>query len=85
MQVCRIDGNVVSTHCHQSLKGWRILICQPLDENGADNGAPILAVDRQGAGFGDRVIMTTDGATTRALVGDEHSPVRNMVVGIVDG
>ena len=84
MQDCRIDGNVVSSHCHSTLKGWRILICQPLDASGAETGSPLLAVDRHGAGRGERVIVTTDGSTTRSLIGDDHSPVRNMVIGIIN-
>jgi ethanolamine utilization protein EutN len=41
-------------------------------------------IDRCGAGRGERVIITSDGAGTRALVGSENTPVRWSVLGIVD-
>ena len=41
-------------------------------------------MDEQGAGIGDRVFYTTDGSSAREHVGDEHSPLRNMVMGIID-
>ena len=31
-----------------------------------------------------RVILSTDGSATRDLVKDPHTPLRNLIVGIVD-
>ena len=84
MQLCRIDGNVVSTVCHPSLHGFRLLICQPLDCEGRDEGAPVVAVDCQGAGHHQRVLITGDGVATRACVKDDTSPLRFMVVAVLD-
>ena len=80
----RVDGVVVSTVCHPSMRGCRMIICQPLDENGGDDGPPILALDPLAAGQHQRVILSTDGATTREHVGDPRSPLRNIIIGIVD-
>lgn len=80
----RVDGVVVSTVCHPSMRGCRMIICQPLDEKGGDDGAPILALDPLAAGQHQRVILSTDGSTTREHVGDPHSPLRNIIIGIVD-
>lgn len=84
MILARVDGVVVSTVCHPSMAGHRSVVCQPLDENNCDEGAPILAIDSQGAGLHERVIISTDGSHTRSHVGDPKSPLRNIVVAIVD-
>jgi len=84
MLLARIDGVVVSTVCHPSMTGCRTVICQPLDENGRAEGAPVLALDAHGAGQHQRVLVSTDGAAVRAHVGDEHSPLRNSVIAVLD-
>lgn len=84
MQLARIDGVVVATVCHPSMGRYRTVICQPLNAAGAAEGTPILAVDPHGAGLHEQVILSTDGSATRDLVGDPHSPLRNMICAIVD-
>jgi microcompartment protein CcmK/EutM len=84
MILARIDGVIVSTVCHPSLHGHRTVICQPLNDAGGDEGAPVLALDCHGAGQHQRVLVSTDGAAARALVGDERSPLRNTVIAVLD-
>lgn len=84
MQLARVDGVIVSTVCHPSMRGHRSIICQPLDSEGRDEGAPILAVDPYGAGMHQHIIYSTDGSATREHVGDPLSPLRNMVIAVVD-
>ena len=84
MVYARIDGTVVATIAHPSMRGRRTVICQPLDADGNDEGTPVLAVDPHGAGLHQRVILSTDGSSTRVLVGDPNSPLRNLIVGIAD-
>jgi len=84
MILARCDGNIVSTACHPSMRGWRTIICQPLDETGGDSGMPILATDPHGAGLHQRVLVSTDGPSTQRKVGNMKSPLRNMVVGLLD-
>ncbi len=84
MLLARIDGTIVATACHPSLRGHRTVICQPLDPDGRDEGTPVLAIDPLGAGLHQRVVLSTDGSATRKLVGDPKSPLRNLVIGIVD-
>lgn len=84
MLVARVDGNVVSTVQHPSFRGWRQLICQPLDEQGSEVGTPLLAADAQGAGLHQRVLLSSDGKHTRACVGDPHTPMRYMVIAVLD-
>jgi microcompartment protein CcmK/EutM len=84
MILARVDGVIVTTVCHPSLAGHRSIICQPIDAEGRDEGAPILAIDPQGAGQHERVLVSTDGSHTREHVKDPKSPLRNIVVAIVD-
>ena len=84
MILARVDGVVVTTICHPSLVGCRSVICQPLDDQGREEGPPILAIDSQGAGQHERVLISTDGSHTREHVKDPRSPLRNMIVAIVD-
>ena len=84
MMLARVDGVIVSTVCHPSMHGCRTVICQPLNESGMAEGAPVLAIDAHGAGQHQRVLVSTDGAAARQLVSDEHSPLRNTVIAILD-
>ncbi len=80
----RVDGNVVSTMCHETLHGWRLLICQPIDEHDRDVGQPVMAIDLHGAGVGSKIIFTTDGRGVREFLGVEKTPIRNMILAIED-
>jgi len=66
------------------LEGWRLVICQPINQTGAAEGVPQVAIDAYGAGMHQRVVISSDGSAARKTVGDEKSPARWMVVGIVD-
>jgi len=84
MLLARVEGNVIATRKHPSLQGWRLLVCQPINPSGDPEGAPQVAIDAQGAAMHQRVIISSDGSAARTAVGDEKSPVRWMVVGVVD-
>ncbi|MGH7970465.1 MAG: EutN/CcmL family microcompartment protein [Limisphaerales bacterium] len=84
MLLARVEGNVVATRKHPSFEGWRLVICQPISDAGTAEGVPQVAIDAHGAGMHQRVIISSDGSAARKAVGDERSPVRWMVVGIVD-
>jgi microcompartment protein CcmK/EutM len=84
MIVARVDGVIVSTVCHPSMAGHRTIICQPLDDTGREEGAPVLALDPLGAGRHQRVLISTDGSHTRVHVKDPKSPLRNIILGIID-
>jgi len=84
MILARVDGTVISTVHYKSMDGTRTVICQPLDESDRDEGVPILAIDPHGAGLHQRVLVSTDGSATRNFVNDQKSPLRNMIVAILD-
>jgi ethanolamine utilization protein EutN len=86
MQLGLVVGTATATKRHPSMQGWKLLVVQPLlADNRQPDGDPQLAVDNLGAGVGQRVIITSDGAGTRALLGSDTTPVRWSVVGIPDG
>jgi microcompartment protein CcmK/EutM len=84
MLLARVEGNVVATRKHPSLEGWRLVICQPVSQAGEPEGVPQVAIDAHGAGLHQRVVISSDGLATRKAVGDDKSPARWMVVGVVD-
>lgn len=84
MILARIDGHAVTSIGHPSLAGQTIVLCTPIDEHGATAGLPLAAVDPMGAGIHARVFITTDGSWTQGTVHDDHSPIRNQIMGIVD-
>jgi len=84
MFLARVEGSVVAVRKHPSFEGWRLLICQPIDSEGRAEGVPQIALDPWGAGMHQRVIISSDGAAARVAVGDENSPARWMIIGIVD-
>lgn len=84
MLLARVEGNVVATRKHPSFEGWRLVLCQPVNAAGAAQAAPLVAIDSLGAGMGQQVIISSDGAAARQAVGDPKSPVRWMIIGILD-
>lgn len=84
MQLARVEGSMIATRKHPSLEGWRLVICQPINGAGEPLGTPIVAIDSYGAGMHQHVIVSSDGKAARIAVGDNNSPARQMVTGIVD-
>jgi microcompartment protein CcmK/EutM len=84
MLLARVEGNVVATRKHPSFEGWRLVICQPIGSAGDPEGAPQVAIDALGAGLHERVLISSDGLAARKAVGDDKSPARWMIIGIVD-
>jgi microcompartment protein CcmK/EutM len=85
MKICRVKGTVVATAKHDAYHGRKLLVVQPLDENGAEKGESFLAVDVVQAGVGDVVLVNAEGNGTRQILqmGDVV-PIRSLIVGIVD-
>ena len=84
MLLARIDGHATSSIGHPSLKAQKIVLCTPIDEHGKDAGAPFAALDPIGGGLHSKVFITTDGSWSQDTVHDDHSPIRNQVMGIID-
>ena len=84
MQLGMVIGHTTATVKHPSLVGWRMVIVQPLNNARQPEADPVVAVDKLGSAPGSVVILNSDGRGARELIGDEKSPVRWFVIGIVD-
>jgi len=84
MQLARVVGQGISTVKHPTMQGWKLLLVQPLGTDGKEDGEPLLAIDNLGAGSAHVVMVSNDGAGAREFVGAKNSPVRWMVLGVVD-
>lgn len=85
MQVARVIGRATATVKHYSLDRQKLLIVKPLMADGVRiDGEPIITIDLIGAGVGDDVILSSDGASVRQALNIEHNPIRWSAIGIVD-
>ena len=84
MILARVLGSVVSTVKHPSLRGLPVFAVQPIETDGSDAGDSFLAVDHAQAGPGDTVVILREGNGIRHVLGDPKSPVRCLIVGVVD-
>ncbi|MFZ4776119.1 MAG: EutN/CcmL family microcompartment protein [Terrimicrobiaceae bacterium] len=80
MRIATIRGYATSTIKHTSLEGWRLLIAEPE----SPDLAPQIVLDNLGAAIGQRVLISSDGSEARKMVGNELSPARWSVQGIID-
>ncbi len=84
MQLARVHGKATATVKAPALKGWRLLLVQPLMVDGSPDGFPMLAIDNLGSSVGDTVLLTTDGAAVKDIMKSDASPVRYAIIGIED-
>jgi microcompartment protein CcmK/EutM len=83
MLLGRIIGNVVCTMKDPALLGQKLLIVQPLDGKGHDNGRPIVALDAVGAGTGETIYWCRGKEAGFPFLPVEV-PTEATIVGIVD-
>lgn len=84
MQLAKVIGKATATVKHPSLNGWRLLVLQPLLQDGGADGEPQLAVDPSSAGVGDVVIAAADGSAAKEVMDSKTTPVRWVVLGHQD-
>ena len=84
MQLGTVIGHATATVKHPSMVGWRLVIVQMLGINRQPEADPVIAVDKLGSAPGSIVILNSDVKGARELIGDDKSPVRWFVIGIVD-
>ena len=86
MFLAEVIGSVVSgTVQVPDLDGRTLLLVRPVKPSGeAAATRPRIAVDRVGAGVGDRVLVIDEGNSGRQILGAEDAPIKTLVVGFVD-
>jgi ethanolamine utilization protein EutN len=80
----KIIGDVVSTIKLPILNGYKLMIVQPIDNNGNPKGNSLVALDVVQSGVGDNVIVIDEGNSSRLIINDSMAPVRSVIVGVVD-
>jgi ethanolamine utilization protein EutN len=83
MYLGRVIGTVVATVKYAGLEGSRLLVVEPVNDDGTVSGPPHVAVDTTQAGPGELVFLV--GSREAALACEEtFVPVDAAIVGIVD-
>jgi ethanolamine utilization protein EutN len=84
MLIARVIGDLVATQKTPSHEGQKLLVVQPLNLDGSDRGAPVVAMDAVQAGVGDRVLLANEGFSAMTAVGRPQSPIDMAVIGVID-
>lgn len=80
----RVLGDVVATAKHESHRGRKILLVQPVNPDDSERGQAVLALDAVDAGVGDRVLVVQEGFAAMTAAGRPNSPIDMTIVGVVD-
>ncbi len=83
MRIAKVVGNVVSTIKDQSYYGYKLMIIEYLDENGAPDGNRLIAFDAGQAGVGDVVLVNVDGGAANMLL-DKDIIADVTICGVLD-
>ncbi|MGV8040565.1 MAG: EutN/CcmL family microcompartment protein [Thermoanaerobaculaceae bacterium] len=83
MVLARVVGTVVATRKEASLDGLKLLLVRPLDEEGREVGAHLVAADAVGAGP-DEVVLIASGSSARQTMATDKRPVDAVIMAIVD-
>jgi ethanolamine utilization protein EutN len=83
MHLCRVVGTVWATQKVETLKGYRLLLVQPLTHELKEKGDPIVAADTVSAAPGQLVYIVKSREAAKALE-ETFNPVDAAIVGIVD-
>lgn len=80
----RVVGNVVATQKHDKFGGSKLLLVQPINLDGEDEGDEILTVDSVGAGAGETVLVVIEGRSASQAMRLSQTPANAAIIGIVD-
>ncbi|HYU43795.1 MAG TPA: EutN/CcmL family microcompartment protein [Vicinamibacteria bacterium] len=83
MFLARVVGTVVATRKDPGLLGTKLLVLQPIKNDGTPSGKTLVAVDSVGAGVTERVFYVRGREASVPFLPDEV-PTDAAVVGIVD-
>lgn len=84
MLIGRITGNIAATIKHPVYKSQRLFNVAILDAHQEPTGESAVAIDSVDAGIGDLVLITQEGRSAMAVVGQNEVPVRTVIVAIID-
>jgi len=81
--LARVVGTVVATHKDPGLVGMKLLVIQPIKNDGSASGQTLVAVDSVGAGVTENVFYVRGREASVPFLPDEV-PTDAAIVGIVD-
>jgi ethanolamine utilization protein EutN len=84
MLIGKVTGNIAATIKHPVYKGQRLLNVAILTPEQQPTGEAVVAIDSVDAGVGDLVLITQEGRSAMAVVGQTEVPVRTVIVAIID-
>jgi microcompartment protein CcmK/EutM len=84
MFVAKVIGNIVCTHKDENLRGLKLLIVQPVDDQLQDKGKPLVAIDTIGqSGEGELVYLAKSKESSIPL-NKELVPSDAGILGIIE-
>jgi ethanolamine utilization protein EutN len=83
LHLARVIGTVWAAQKVETLKGYRMLIVQPLTHELRERGGPLVAVDTVSAAPGQLVFIVQAREAAKALP-EPFNPVDVAIIGIVD-
>lgn len=78
-----VIGNLWATRKEEGLTGLKFLVVRPVSSIQNTSQSNLVAVDRIGAGVGDKV-MVTRGSSASNIEVDNPIPIDAIIIGIVD-
>lgn len=79
----RVCGNLVSSCKWETLKGHKLLMVEPIDEELKPIGPPFIAVDTVGAGE-DEVVLVIESREATIAFDEPNTPTDMGIIGIID-
>lgn len=83
MFLAKVIGNVVSTVKDPGFQSRKLLVIQPIGQEGRPDGEPLIAVDGAGVGIGEEVFCV-GGKEAAFLFHPAQLPADTGIVGKVD-
>ncbi|CAN5504316.1 EutN/CcmL family microcompartment protein [soil metagenome] len=84
MKIGRVIGNMVSVQRLEAYEGRKLMLVQPVNPHGKDEGRATMAIDYVSAGVGDLVLYSAAPGLASAVFGIEKAPINELIMGIID-
>ncbi len=84
MKLGRVVGRVVCAQSLDCFRGLKLLLVQPVDETGKEEGPAIVAFDVARAGEGDLVMFESGKDAAQANPNGWFNPLDAAILGVVD-
>lgn len=84
MKLAKVVGNIVATIKTDSHHSCKLLIVQPINDAGVEDGETLIAIDATQAGINDTVLVVEEGTSAREALRRPNVAVDAVIVGVVD-